>query len=242
MLSLGYLYAKFVKKYLRGKCVRNSNIHTTAVVPSGCEIYSSSLGRYSYLGYDARVVNCEIGSFCSIADCFTAGSAEHPMEWASTSPVFENVEHSGPKKRFTKLDVPKAMKTIIGHDVWIGTHVVVKQGVHIGNGAVIGSGAVVTKDVPPYAIVGGVPAKVIRYRFSEDVRSALESSSWWLLSDDELSQVAHTVKDPMKFVEVLQNLKKTNYMMSTHKKQYLPQRCNDITMCGKISGGGGANR
>lgn len=83
--------------------------------------------------------------------------------------MFQNVRHSGPTKRFARLDVPKNQKTIIGNDVWIGHNVTVKQGVTIGHGAVIGSNALVTKDVPPYAIAGGVPAKIIKYRFKEDI-------------------------------------------------------------------------
>ena len=90
-MTLGYLYSKFFKRVVRETCVLNSNIDKTAKVYSGSTFYNSKLGRYSYVGYDSEVVNCEIGSFCSIANGFIAGGAKHPLEWLSTSPVFYDV-------------------------------------------------------------------------------------------------------------------------------------------------------
>lgn len=185
-MKISYLYSKFVKKVLRGKCIINSKIDKTSAVASGCNISNSSLGRYSYLSYDCEVINCEIGAFCSISDHVFIGGAEHPISYVSTSPVFLNVVHSGPTKRFAKFSLPETKKTIIGNDVWVGHGVTIKQGVRIGNGAIVGSGAVVTKDVPDYAIVGGVPASIIRYRFSDGIIQQLLQSKWWNLKDDEL--------------------------------------------------------
>ena len=185
-MKISYLYSKFVKKVLRGKCIINSKIDKTSAVASGCNISNSSLGRYSYLSYDCEVINCEIGAFCSISDHVFIGGAEHPISYVSTSPVFLNVVHSGPTKRFAKFSLPETKQTIIGNDVWVGHGVTIKQGVRIGNGAIVGSGAVVTKDVPDYAIVGGVPASIIRYRFSDGIIQQLLQSKWWNLKDDEL--------------------------------------------------------
>ena len=90
-MTLGYLYSKFFKRVVRGTSILNSYIDKTAKVYSGSTFYNSKLGRYSYVGYDSEVVNCEIGSFCSIANGFIAGGAKHPLEWLSTSPVFYDV-------------------------------------------------------------------------------------------------------------------------------------------------------
>ncbi len=195
-----YLYAKIINR-LHGKAIRDSKIHSTAYVGYGCNIIKLQMGRYSYIGHDSEVLCAEIGDFCSISDHVYIGGAEHPMEWVSTSPVFQNVRHSGPTKRFAKFDLPALKKTIIGSDVWIGHGVTIKQGVNIGHGAVIGSNALVTKDVPPYAVVGGVPAKIIKYRFDEETIAALLKSEWWKWSDEKIAQYAHLIKDPKAFLE-----------------------------------------
>lgn len=186
---------------LQGKAVIGSRIHPTAVVYSGSQIVNTSFGRYSYCSYNCKIVNAEIGAFCSISDHVYIGGEEHPMDWVSTSPVFQNVRHSGPTKRFSKFDVPFVRQTVIGSDVWIGHGVTIKQGVTIGHGAVVGSNALVTKNVPPYAIVGGVPAKVIKYRFNEATIEALLHTEWWSLPDEEIQQYAHLIQEPDKFIQ-----------------------------------------
>ena len=209
MASLGYLYGKFIKKIVRGKCVINSQINKTANINSGVNIVNTSIGRYTNIGYDNEIADAEIGSFCAFSDHVFIGGAEHPMDWVSMSPVFEGLGHSGPKKRFATLEVPPNKKTIIGNDVWIAHGAIVKAGVKIGDGVVIGSGSVVTKDIPPYAIVAGVPAKIIRYRFSNEMINNLLESHWWELKDDELSCVAPYIKEPRIFLEKLHDLRST---------------------------------
>lgn len=201
-MTLRYLYAKVVQR-LRGKAIIRSAIHPTAVVYPGCHVVSSQIGKYSYCSYDCKFENTEIGSFCSISDKVYIGGAEHPLNWTSTSPVFQHVKHSGPTKRFSRFELPPIKRTIIGSDVWIGHAATIKQGVNVGVGAVIGSNALVTKDVPPYAVVGGVPAKIIKYRFDEDIITALLNSEWWMMSDEELSKYAYLIKDPKAFLNSL---------------------------------------
>ena len=201
--KFSYLYSRFLKKYLRGKAIKNSTIDGTAIICSGSQVIDSSIGRYSNSGYDCQILNCDIGSFCSIAANVVIGSSEHPLDWVSISPVFENVKNSGSSKRFARLSLPEAKRTTIGNDVWIGYGAIIKAGVCIGTGAVIGSAAVVTKNVEPYAIVAGCPAKLIRYRFDEPLRRKLLNSKWWELSDDNLTKVGLFVNDPNKFLSKL---------------------------------------
>ena len=204
MKSLKYLYGKFIKKVVQGKCIIGSQIHKTARVNGGCSIVHSEIGRYTCLGYQCERVNCKIGSFSSIASNVYIGGAEHPIQWASTSSVFQKVPHSGPDKRFAELPLPQSKETVIGNDVWVGFRAIIKAGCRIGDGAVVGAGAVVTKDVPPYAIVGGVPAKVIRMRFSDDVIEKLMRIKWWDFSEEQLKVVGSYMDDCTRLIQFVE--------------------------------------
>ena len=157
------------------------------------------------MGYDCEVINTDMGSFCSLASGIHIGLAEHPTSWISTSPVFQNVRNSSVKKKFARIPLPESKRTIIDHDVWIGTNAIVKKGVHIGTGAVIASGAVVTKDVEPYAIVGGCPAKLIRFRFEKEIREKLLNSKWWEMNDTQLEIIGDRANNPEEFVAAIIN-------------------------------------
>ncbi|WP_058535395.1 type B chloramphenicol O-acetyltransferase [Legionella saoudiensis] len=162
------------------------------------------VGRYSYYsGYyhghsfddcaryllpDQNVDKLIIGSFCSIGtgvSFMMAGNQGHRMDWISTFPFF----YTGEPEFAEALDgYQPAGDTIIGHDVWIGAEAMIMPGITIGSGSVIGSRSVVTKDVEPYSIVTGVPAKVIRRRFSENEIAQLEEMAWWDWPVERLSQ------------------------------------------------------
>jgi virginiamycin A acetyltransferase len=146
-------------------------------------VRNARIGAYTFLrgGYVQNVKS--IGRFCSIAKGFVIGLGEHPLSYLSTHPfqyekVFPFWEEA---KNFTSTVEPEQMKSnpVIGNDVWIGANVTVLRGVSIGDGAVIAAGAVVHRNVEPYEVVGGVPAKHIKYRFDEDVRKKLLELKWW---------------------------------------------------------------
>ncbi len=202
-MNIGYIWARLLKK-IRGKAIKNCQIDSTVVINAGSQIVNSHIGRYSNVGYDCTIVNTNIGNFTCLADFITIGSAQHPMTWVSMSPVFENVKNSGSKKRFAKFDLDPTPHTIIGSDVWIGHGAIIKAGVTIGHGAVIGTGAVVTKDVEPYTVVAGCPAKIIRKRFSDEIIKRLLNSNWWNFCDDKLQSVAHAIREPEKFLKILE--------------------------------------
>ena len=206
--KLYFFYSKFVRKFLMGKCVRNSSVDKTACINSGCSVQNSTIGRYTYMGYDCEVLSTDIGGFCSLASGIHTGLAEHPLRWVSTSPVFMKVKNSSVKKRFASLTFKSKPRTVIGDDVWIGTNAIIKAGVHIGTGAVIASGAVVTKDVEPYAIVGGCPAKVIKFRFDKNMIDKLLQSKWWNLDDKFLHSFGGVADNPEEFIKAVERARK----------------------------------
>ena len=150
------------------------------------------MGFGSYVGDYSNLSNCKIGKFCSIGNGVKHEAGVHPINHVSTHPAFYSVNHScglgfvTQDKFEESLFIDGCYQVIIENDVWIGSNVTILDGVTIGNGAIVAAGAVVTKDVPPYAIVGGVPAKEIKYRFDRETIDKLEKSNWW---DKELSWI-----------------------------------------------------
>ena len=165
---------------------------------------NSSFEKHSYCGYDCKIYHVEIGSFSSIGDSVLIGLQNHRMDLISTSPCFVSQKDSIKFKAFNgKLVKPGT--TIIGNDVWIGERSIIKAGIKIGNGCVIGMGSVVTKDVPPYAIVAGNPAKIIRFRFDKEICEKLEEYKWWLLSDEDLIKNNGFDGNPLVFIKWFEN-------------------------------------
>ncbi len=152
-------------------------------------ILNSSIGRYSYV-VNSRICNTSIGKFCSIAgNTVIGGIGNHPTKFISTHPIFYSTLSQCGKTFTDKNKFKETSNTTIGHDVWIGHSAIIIDNITVGTGAIIASGAVVVRDVPPYAIVGGVPARVIKYRFSPHIINLLLLSEWWDYPEDKLKRL-----------------------------------------------------
>ncbi|EJS96528.1 Capsular polysaccharide synthesis enzyme Cap5H [Pectobacterium wasabiae CFBP 3304] len=159
------------------------------------------MGTFSYaVGY--LPPELKVGRFCSIAQGVSIMGVSHPMNRFTTHPMtYDNdfVIKSGIKgcEEFDdKLPLP-----IIGHDVWIGGNVVLKGGITIGHGAVIGANSIVTKDVPPYAVVAGIPAKIIRFRFENDIIHKLLELEWWNYKPSDIPAHEKSIGEFIKAIE-----------------------------------------
>ncbi|WP_421906114.1 CatB-related O-acetyltransferase [Mameliella sp.] len=143
--------------------------------------------------------NARIGKFCSIAAGSKVGLGIHPVDHVSTHPSLYSADASGSFGFVQETKIIEHLPVEIGNDVWLGTGVSVMDGVNIGNGAIVAGGAFVTKDVPPYAIVGGIPARHIKYRFDPDMIEFLQDFSWWDRDEDFLRRHAPLFDNPEKF-------------------------------------------
>jgi virginiamycin A acetyltransferase len=166
----------------------------------------AELGKNVYIGSDSHIGLCKkIGNFSSISFGVKIGLLNHPLNSISTSPVFYGVRRGWVKE--SKQSITEGMFVEIGNDVLISANVIILQGVKIGDGSIIAAGAVVNKDVEPYSIVGGVPAKLIRYRFDEPLRSEMEKSEWWTMGDEKLKQIVDLASRPQEFLNKIKELK-----------------------------------
>lgn len=164
-----------------GVCMtRDCVLGNKSVIQKNTTLNHVYVGNYSYISRNSLVQNTIIGNYCSISHDFLCGLGAHPLNLFSTSPIFYKTNNCF-KESIIKddLNIVEYKKTEIGNDVWIGARVTILDGVKIGNGAVIAAGSVVTKDVPPYAIVGGIPASIIRFRTTEEKIKQYQAAEWW---------------------------------------------------------------
>lgn len=169
-----------------------------------------TVGAFSYF-FGSRMRNVSIGRYCSIAEGVRIGETDHPTSWITTSAVAYDPGH-GRFDRFLFQDAgampdfqfppwSKVGRTVIGNDVWIGSNVFLKSGVTIGDGAIIAAGSVVTRDINPYEIVGGVPARLIRMRFSAIEVDRLVQSGWWKYALHDVMALGGPLDSPMACID-----------------------------------------
>lgn len=153
--------------------------------------YAGHMGRCSYIGANSAVF-ANVGRYCSIATDVRTVSGRHPTkDWVTTHPAFfSTMKQCGTTYVEKEFFSEETGRTQIGNDVWIGYGARILGGVKIGDGAIIAAGAVVTQDIPDYAIVGGVPAKIIRYRFEKEQIEALKKIKWWEKDEQWLEENA----------------------------------------------------
>lgn len=165
---------------------REAQIGRRCEVLANTRIEYAALGDYSYLGENCEVADAAIGKFTAIANSVRIGAPNHPMNRPSQhrfTYVPEYYEASASRDRDFFADC-RGDRVIVGNDVWIGHAAILLPGVNVGDGAVIAAGAVVSRDVAPYTIVGGVPARPIRKRFDDAVAASLRRIAWWDWPDE----------------------------------------------------------
>lgn len=235
-----------ISKELRKKCDElgvqfgaHANMHGSTIIEceppvalSGLVHMTGSIGAYTYARPDTHIQGVwSIGRYCSIANGVFIGGGEHPTDWLSTHP-FQYGQASvssrwSKRKDFKYRNKPKpVMLGAIGNDVWLGANSIIRRGVVVGDGAVVGAGAVVTKNVPPYAIVAGSPARVVRYRFPPEAIERLKRVKWWNYTADSLLDV--------RFWNIDHALDDVENFAAAGKLEPIPSRVVRITATGQV--------
>ena len=215
------VYVQFIR-IVRRDCIIHSKVKLSKacklegnnVIYEGCILDHVNMGFGSYLAMNCHIINTVIGRYTCIGSYVRTIIGRHPLSKnVSIHPAFYSVNNSigytyVDKQKYSEykyLDGITYKSIEIGNDEWNGANVGILEGVKIGDGAVIGAGALVNKDVPPYAIVAGVPAKVIKYRFDEKVIKKLLSISWWNKSEKWIKENADSFENVDKFIALFED-------------------------------------
>lgn len=198
-MDFAYYMARGFHKIFPLNAVKKSNLDNTVKLCYDDQIVCCSVGRYTYIGEHSCILYADIGKFCSIADRCVIGGPAHSVDFVSTSPVF-NKGRNIFGINFANFSFDDYKRTTIGNDVWIGSGCFIKSGVSISDGAVIGMGSVVTKDIGPYEIWAGNPAKFIRKRFDDETIRHLQKIQWWDFPEEKLHCVGKYFDSPDLFI------------------------------------------
>lgn len=184
--------------------VRDSRLGRYTEINDGAKFIESSLDDYSYVMERCDIMSTDIGKFANIASEVRINPGNHPVEWVSQHHFLYRCRKYGMRDEDNRqfFDWRRLQRVTVGHDTWIGHKAIVLPGITIGNGAVVGAGAVVTKDVPPYAMVAGVPAKVLRFRFPTAIRKQLDDIGWWHWEHDLLRERLADFYDIRRFLHL----------------------------------------
>lgn len=158
-------------------------------IAAGASVSGSTVGRHTYFAEGSLVIHSAVGAFCSVAPQAIIGGGTHPTrDWVSTSPLFYSTRHN--PRLASDGEFNENPRTTIGNDVWIGYGATVLPGIVVGDGAIVAAGAVVSRDVPAYQIVTGIPARPARARFHPDEIAWLLESRWWDWPEADLLELA----------------------------------------------------
>jgi acetyltransferase-like isoleucine patch superfamily enzyme len=178
------------------------------------------MGAHSYINPGSRLKDVAIGRYCSIAEGVVISPEQHSLAMVSTHPHMIS-KSSKPDPNL------KRKGAIIGHDVWIGTNTIIMPGIEIGNGSVVGANSVVTKSLPPYSIAVGVPAKIIKFRFSDSIIERLQAIKWWDYSMGNIEGI--DFNDVEGFLDYLMSLKDKGALQALNSVPMV-LKCNNPTI------------
>lgn len=202
-----------IKVHLTARVKPKSVLRGFNRISSGCYI-NGEIGLNTYIGKNS-VLYAHIGNYCSIGSNVFTIIGTHPTNFVSTSPVFYSKMKQTGQSFTTKELFDETLKikvngkyygVQIGNDVWIGDNVIIKGGIKIGDGSIISMGSVVVKDVEPFSIVGGVPAKIIRYRFDEETIKEILQTNWWNWDSNEIAKYSKYMVDVKTFLEMQEKI------------------------------------
>ena len=206
-------YCNLKNSYIGERCriykrarIYGSSLSGFNTVGTSSKLKNVSLGVHSYVSKNTSLAEITVGKFCSIGPDVKNHLANHPTNvFVSTHPAFYSpnspTDSFSDQLRFNEY----GENVTVGNDVWIGAESLLMDGIKIGNGAIVAARSVVTKDVPPYAIVGGTPARIIRYRFDDGMIELLDESQWWDWDLADIRNSAHLFQDVKDFSKMIQH-------------------------------------